>query len=152
MKELKSYISEGFFNNVGANNIVKPVIDAIKDASLNDKIDSEFERHTFIALLTSILKDLETNIKKGKLVFEYTRNDSVYADHKITISLEITESNTNKVKWIYSDKNGSYKIYADSIASNIANDLYYEVVRPVKEPRLRHSIANTIKVTEFKLS
>ena len=41
MRELKTYISEGFFNNVGANNIVKPVIDAIKDASLNDKIISE---------------------------------------------------------------------------------------------------------------
>ena len=40
MKELKTYISEGFFNNVGANNIVNPVIDAIKDASINDKINS----------------------------------------------------------------------------------------------------------------
>ena len=152
MKELKSYISEGFFNNVGANNIIKPAIDLIKDASLNDKINSEIESRKFINSLTSILRDIETDIKKGKLVFEYVRNDGVCVNYKITISLEITESNTNKVKWIYSDKNGSYKIYADSIASNIANDLYYEVVRPVKEPRLRHSIANTIKVTEFKLS
>ena len=36
MKELKTYISEGFFNNVGANNIVKPVIDTIKDASIKE--------------------------------------------------------------------------------------------------------------------
>ena len=152
MKELKTYISEGFFSNVGANNIIKPAIDLIKDASLNDKINSEIESRKFINSLTSILKDIETDIKKGKLVFEYVINDRIRGNCKITISLEITESNTNKVKWIYSDKNGSYKIYADSIASNIANDLNYEAVHPVKEPRLRHSIANTIKVTEFKLS
>ena len=151
MKELKSYISEGFFNNVGANNRIKLAIDTIKDASLNDKIDSDARDLKFRDLLAPILKDIEGDIKKGKLVFEYIRNIGS-ENSKITISLEITESNTNKVKWIYSDKNGSYKIYADSIASNIANDLYYEVVRPVKEPRLRHSIANTIKVTEFKLS
>ena len=152
MKELKTYISEGFFNNVGANNRIKQAIDTIKDASLNDKIDSDAKDLKFRDLLAPILKDIEGDIKKGKLVFEYVRNDGVCVNYKITISLEITESNTNKVKWIYSDKNGSYKIYADSIASNIANDLYYEAVRPVKEPRLRHSIANTIKVTEFKVS
>ena len=36
MKELKSYISEGFFSNVGANNIVKP-----KDTSSREELCSE---------------------------------------------------------------------------------------------------------------
>ena len=59
MKELKVYISEGFFTNVGADNIVKPVIDAIKDASMNDKINSRVKkRNKFINLLTPILKDI----------------------------------------------------------------------------------------------
>ena len=152
MRELKTYISEGFFNNVGANNRIKLAIDTIKDASLNDKIDSDAKYLKFRDLLAPILKDIEGDIKKGKFAFEYVRNDRARGNHKITISLEIIESNTNEVKWIYSDKNGSYKNYADSIASNIANDLCYETTLPVKEPRLRHSIANTIKVTEFKLS
>ena len=152
MKELKTYISEGFFNNVGANNIIKPVIDAIKDASLNDKIDSPGKRHTFIGLLTSILKDLETNIKKGKLVFEYTRNDSVYADRKTTITLEMTGSKDAIWTYAYDGKNVGYKNLANLIAFNIANDLHYEAVYPATDPRLRHSIANTIEVTEFKVS
>ena len=71
MKELKTYISEGFFTNVGANNIIKPVIDIIKDASMNDKINSSIKRQEFVGSLTSILKDVENNMKKGKIVFEY---------------------------------------------------------------------------------
>ena len=152
MRELKTYISEGFFTNVGANNIVKPVIDAIKDASLNDKIDSEYERHTFIGLLTTILKNLETNIKKGKLVFEYTRNDSVYADRKTTITLEKTGSKDVIWTYAYGGKNIDYKNFANIIAFNITNDLHYEAVYPATDSRLRHSIAKTIKVVEIKLS
>ena len=60
MKELKKYISEGFFANVGANNIVNPVIDAIKDASINDKINSSSKRLNFADSLAVILEDLET--------------------------------------------------------------------------------------------
>ena len=152
MKELKTYISEGFFSNVGANNRIKLAIDTIKDASMNDKIDSDKKKLEFAGLLVSTLKDIETDIKKGKFVFEYIRNDRTRGNCKITISLEIIESNTNKVRWIYSDKNGSYKNYADSIASNVSNDLYYEAVYPTEDPNFRHSIANTIKVTEFKVS
>ena len=150
MKELKTYISEGFFNNVGANNIVKPVIDAIKDASLNDKIDSNDERFKFADSLVVILKDLEADTKKGKLIFEYIRNDSTKDHMKIMISLEIAEP--GKARWVYSSKNGKFGNSADVIAFDIAEDLYYEAVYPVKEPKLRHSIAKTIKVTEFKLS
>ena len=54
MKELKSYISEGFFSNVGANNRIKLAIDTIKDASLNDKIDSDKKKLEFTDLLASI--------------------------------------------------------------------------------------------------
>ena len=152
MKELKTYISEGFFNNIGANNIVKPVIDAIKDASINDKIDSDNKRHVFIGLLTSILKDIETDIKKGKLVFEYIRNDSVYTDRKTTITLE--KIGPKDVRWTYAygSKNINYENLVNMIAFDVANDLHYETVYPVKNPKLRHSIANTIKITEFKLS
>ena len=150
MKELKTYISEGFFTNVGANNIIKPVIDAIKDASLNDKIDSPGKRHTFIGLLTSILKDLETNIKKGKLVFEYIRNDAGHIAHKVIITLKITDM--NDAKWTYSSKIGEFGNRADIIAFDIADDLYRETRFPTQDPNLRHSIAKTIKVTEFKLS
>ena len=89
MKELKTYISEGFFSNIGANNIIKPVIYTIKDASINDKIDSDKERNEFVILLTSILKDVESDIKKGKFVFEYIRNDGT-CHMKTIISLEIT--------------------------------------------------------------
>ena len=150
MKELKTYISEGFFANVGANNIVKPVIDAIKDASINDKIDSDDEKRKFVNLLTPILKDLETNIKKGKLVFEYTRNDRLFANYKTMISLEISEP--NDARWTYSNKYGKMVLGVKDIAFSIAIDLYHEVVHPTKTIRLRHSIANTIEVTEFKVS
>lgn len=152
MKELKTYISEGFFNNVGANNIIKPAIDAIKDASMNDKIDSSSKSLKFIGLLTSILKDLETNIKKGKLVFEYTRNDSVYADRKTTITLEMTGSKDAIWTYAYDGKNVGYKNFANLIAFSIANDLHYEAVYPATDSRLRHSIAKTIKIVEIKLS
>ena len=47
MKELKTYISEGFFSNVGANNRINQAIDTIKDASLNDKINSSDKRRKF---------------------------------------------------------------------------------------------------------
>ena len=154
MKELKTYISEGFFSNVGANNRIKQVIDTIKNASINDKINSRIERQKFADLLTPILKDIETdiNIKKGKFVFEYIRNDETSKNSKITISLEIDGS--NDIRWLYGNKYGRYAIYfhADSIASNVANDLYYEVTQPTRESKFRHSIAKTIKVTEFKLS
>lgn len=149
MKELKTYISEGFFSNVGANNIIKPVIDAIKDASINDKINSDSKRLKFRDLLTSILKDLEVDIKKGKLVFEYITNIGNESS-KIIISLEMTES--NYARWIYSNENGNYENDAGSIAFNVASDLYYGVKYPSQNPKLHHSIANTIKVTEFKLS
>ena len=154
MKELKAYISEGFFNNVGANNRIKQAIDTIKDASMNDKINSEIESRKFINSLTSILRGIETDIKKGKFAFEYIRNDGVCVNYKITISLEIDGS--NDIRWLYGNKYeyGRYAIYfhADSIVSNVANDLYYEATQPAQESKFRHSIAKTIKVTEFKLS
>ena len=150
MKELKKYISEGFFNNVGANNIVNPVIDAIKDASINDKINSSSKRLNFADSLAVILEDLETDMKKGKLVFEYVINDRIRGNCKITISLKIIGS--NDVRWSYDSQSVSFGRSAFDIAVSIANDLYYEAVHPVKEPRLRHSIANTIKITEFKVS
>ena len=149
MKELRTYISEGFFSNVGANNRINQAIDAIKDASLNDKIDSNDKRFKFADSLVVILKDIETDIKRGKLIFEYIRNDSSHIAHKVTITLEITGSNI--ARWIYSSKNGKFGNSADVIAFDIAEDLYYEVVYPTKESN-RHSIANTIKVTEFKVS
>lgn len=150
MRELKTYISEGFFTNVGANNPIKPVIDAIKDASLNDKIKSDDKRLRFRYSLASILKDLEANIKKcSKLTFEYIRNIGNVSS-AITISLEITES--GKTRWIYSDENGRYENDAYYIAFNVASDLYYETKYPPHDPKLQHSIANTIKITEFKLS
>ena len=149
MKELKTYISEGFFNNVGANNVVKPVIDAIKDASINDKVDSLKKQDEFACLLESILKDLEANMKKGKLVFEYIRNDST--NHiKTMISLEIDE--LNDVRWSYVNKSASFERSAFYIAASIAEDLYYEATHPTRDSKFRHSIAKTIKVTEFKLS
>ena len=150
MKELKTYISEGFFSNVGANNIIKPVIDAIKDASINDKIDSDDEKLKFVDLLTPILKDLETNIKKGKLVFEYTRNDRLFANYKTMISLEI--SGPDDVRWTYSNKYGKMVLGVKDIAFSIAIDLYHEATYSTKTIRLRHSIANTIEVTKFKVS
>ena len=150
MKELKTYISEGCFTNVGANNIIKPVIDAIKDASINDKINSYSKRQKFRDLLTSILKDIEADMKKGKFVFEYIRNIG-FESSKITITLEITEP--NNARWTYSDNiDKRYDVHADYVALNIAGDLYYETKYLPHDPKLHHSIANTIKVTEFKLS
>ena len=150
MKELKTYISEGFFNNVGANNRINQAIDAIKDVSLNDKIDSSDERRKFADSLAVILKDVETDIKKGKFVFEYIRNDSGHIAHKVTITLKITGANA--AKWTYSSEIGEFRRDADDIAFDIADDLYYETRFPTQDPNLRHSIANTIKVTKFKVS
>ena len=146
MKELKTYISEGFFNNVGANNPIKRVIDAIKDASINDKIDSDAK---YRDLLTSILKDIETSIKKGKIAFEYLR-DIEDKNSKTTITLEMNEP--NDARWTYSNKNGTYDNSINAIVFNITNDLYYEAKYSSKNPNLRHSIANTIKIVEFKVS
>ena len=146
MKELKSYISEGFFSNVGANNIIKPVIDAIKDASIKDKIDSDAK---YRDLLTSILKDIETSIKKGKIAFEYLR-DIEDKNSKTTITLEMNEP--NDARWTYGNENGTYDNSINAIVFNITNDLYYEAKYSSKNPNLRHSIAKTIKVTEFKVS
>lgn len=146
MKELKTYISEGFFSNVGANNPIKRVIDTIKDASINDKIDSDAK---YRDLLTSILKDIETSIKKGKIAFEYLR-DIEDKNSKTTITLEMNEP--NDARWTYSNKNGTYDNSINSIVFNITNDLYYEAKYSSKNPNLRHSIANTIKIVEFKVS
>ena len=149
MRELKSYIFEGFFNNVGANNIIKPVIDAIKDASLNDKIDSRSKKIKFYDLLTSILEDVETNMKKGKLILEYIRIDGT-THEKTIISLEMDGS--NDARWSYDNQSVSFGRSAFDIAVSIAADLYYETKYPAEDLKLRHSIANTIKVTEFKVS
>ena len=146
MKELKTYISEGFFSNVGANNPIKRVIDTIKDASIKDKIDSDAK---YRDLLTSILKDIETSIKKGKIAFEYLR-DIEDKNSKTTITLEMNEP--NDARWTYGNKNGTYDNSINAIVFNITNDLYYEAKYSSKNPNLRHSIANTIKVTDFKLS
>ena len=150
MKELKTYISEGFFNNVGANNIINPVIDAIKDASINDKIDSYSKRLEFTNLLEQILKDIEADIRKGKFTFEYTTRSEKFGKTKITISLENPESDDEK--WTYSKQSSKRKKDLYQIALTIACDLYNETAFSVKESSLRHSIANTIKVTEFKIS
>ena len=146
MKELKTYISEGFFSNVGANNPIKRVIDVIKDASIKDKIDSDAK---YRDLLTSILKDIETSIKKGKIAFEYLR-DIEDKNSKTTITLEMNEP--NDARWTYSNKNGTYDNSINSIVFNITNDLYYEAKYSSKNRNLRHSIANTIKIVEFKVS
>ena len=150
MKELKTYIFEGFFSNIGANNRINQAIDAIKDASIHDKIDSSDERRKFANSLAVILKDIETDIKKGRLVFEYIRNDSGHIAHKVTITLKIT--GTNAAKWTYSSEIGEFGRGADDIAFDIADDLYYGIKYPTQDPKLRHSIANTIKVIEFKVS
>ena len=146
MKELKTYISEGFFSNVGANNPIKRVIDTIKDASIKDKIDSDAK---YRDLLTSILKDIETSIKKGKIAFEYLR-DIEDKNSKTTITLEMNEP--NDARWTYSNKNGTYDNSINAIVFNITNDLYYEAKYSSKNPNLRHNIANTIKIVEFKVS
>ena len=150
MRELKTYIFEGFFSNIGANNRINQAIDTIKDASLNDKINSSDKRRKFDDSLAVILKDIETDIKKGELVFEYIRNDSSHIAHKVTITLKIIGS--NDVRWSYDSQSVSFGRSAFDIAVSIANDLYYETVYPTKESSLRHSIANTIKVTEFKVA
>ena len=149
MRELRSYISEGFFSNIGANNRIKRAIDTIKDASINDKIDSDKKKLEFTDLLASILKDIETDIKRGKFIFKYIRND--WSCHmKTMISLEMTES--KGARWIYSSSSAKFGWSAYDMAYRIAGDLFYETSYPVKESRLRHSIANTIEVTEFKVS
>ena len=149
MRELKTYISEGFFNNVGANNIVKPVIDVIKDASINDKIYSSGKKLNFADSLEVILKDLEANMKKGKLILEYIRIDGILR-MKTMISLEI--SGSNDVRWSYDNQFTSFGRSASDIAAGIATDLYYELKYQSQNPDLQHSIAKTIKVTEFKVS
>ena len=101
MKELKSYISEGFFTNVGANNIVKPVIDLIKDASMNNKINSSEKKLKFANLLLPILKDIENNMKKGKIVLEYIRNDEKFAKSKSKTIISFEKSGLNEAKWTY---------------------------------------------------
>ena len=93
MKELKTYIFEGFFTNVGANNRINQAIDAIKDVSLNDKIDSSDERRKCADSLAVILKDVETDIKKGKFVFKYTRDDGTCQNEPVTISFEKSDWN-----------------------------------------------------------
>ena len=101
MKELKTYISEGFFSNVGANNIIKPVIDLIKDASMNNKIDSSEKKLKFANLLLPILKDIENNMKKGKIVLEYIRNDEKFAKSKSKTIISFETSGLNEAKWTY---------------------------------------------------
>ena len=152
MKELKTYISEGFFTNVGANNIIKPVIDAIKDASMNNKIKSRIKRHKFIDLLTPILKDIENNIGKGKIVFEYIRNDeyNTVHKHKAAISLEKIPESSKPSLWIY-DSDVRSGLDINNVTFNIAMDLYYEATYPTEDPKSQHSIANTIKVVEYKV-
>ena len=149
MRELKTYIFEGFFSNIGANNRINQAIDTIKDASLNDKIKSYDEMRKFTHLLEQILKDIETDIRKGKFTFEYTTRSEKFGKTKITISLENPESDDEK--WTYSKQSSKRKKDLYQIALTIACDLYNETAFSVKESSLRHSIANTIKVTEFKV-
>ena len=152
MKELKTYISEGFFSNIGANNIIQPVIDAIKDTSMNNKIKSRIQRHKFIDLLTPILKDIENNMGKGKIVFEYIRNDeyNTVHKHKATISLEKIPEASKPSLWIY-DTDVRFELDINNVTFNIAMDLYYEATYPTEDPKSQHSIANTIKVIEYKV-
>ena len=155
MKELKTYISEGFFSNVGANNIIKPVIDLIKDASMNNKIDSSEKKLKFANLLLPILKDIENNMKKGKIVLEYIRNDEKFAKSKSKTIISFETSGLNEAKWTYINNInnlGELKVDVSAIATRISMDLYYEAKFLPQNPKLHHSIANTIKVTEFKIS
>ena len=155
MKELKSYISEGFFSNVGANNIVKPVIDLIKDASMNNKINSSEKKLKFANLLLPILKDIENNMKKGKIVLEYIRNDEKFAKSKSKTIISFETSGLNEAKWTYINNInnlGELKVDVSAIATRISMDLYYELKYQSQNPDLQHSIAKTIKVTEFKVS
>ena len=157
MKELKTYISEGFFNNVGANNIVNPVIDAIKDASINDKINSRERKLELIDSLTSILKNIESLIKKGKFIFKYTRNDGMCQNELITISFKRSDPNDTSWNWNYhaglnSNTKKGVKWSAANIARRITDDLYCEAEYKLRDSELHHSIADTIEVVEFKLS
>ena len=150
MKELKTYISEGFFSNVGANNRIKQIIDTIKDASINDKINSRERKPEFIDSLTSILKNIEPLIKKGKFVFKYTRDDGTCQNDPVTISFEKTDWNYS-AGWNRNTKK-DIRWTAEDIARRVTDDLYCEAEYPLRDSKLRHSIANTIKVTEFKIS
>ena len=157
MKELKTYISEGFFSNVGANNRINQAIDTIKDASLNDKINSRERKPEFIDSLTSILKNIESLIKKGKFIFKYTRNDGTCQNEPITISFKRSDPNDTSWSWNYragwnSNTKKGVKWSAVDIARRITDDLYCEAEYKLRDSKLRHSIANTIKVTEFKVS
>lgn len=150
MKELKTYISEGFFSNVGASNRIKLAIDTIKDASINDKINSRERKPEFIDSLTSILKNIEPLIKKGKFVFKYTRDDGTCQNEPVTISFEKSDWNYS-AGWNRNTKKG-IRWTAEDIARRVTDDLYCEAEYPLRDSKLRHSIANTIKVTEFKIS
>ena len=96
-----------------------------------------------------ILKDVETNMKKGKLILEYIRIDGT-THEKTIISLEMDGS--NDARWSYDNQSVSFGRSAFDIAVSIAADLYYETKYPAEDLKLRHSIANTIKVIEFKVS
>ena len=157
MKELKTYISEGFFSNVGANNRIKLVIDTIKDASLNDKINSRERKLELIDLLTPILKNIESLIKKGKFIFKYTRNDGMCQNELITISFKRSDPNDTSWNWNYraglnSNTKKGVKWSAVDIARRITDDLYCEAEYKLRDSELHHSIADTIEVVEFKLS
>ena len=157
MKELKTYISEGFFTNVGANNRIKLAIDAIKDASINDKINSRERKSELIDSLTSILKNIESLIKKGVFVFKYTRNDGMCQNEPITISFKKSDPNDTSWNWKYSagwnsNTKKGVKWSAVDIARRITDDLYCEAEYKLRDSKLHHSIANTIEVVEFKLS
>lgn len=163
MKELKTYISEGFFSNVGADNRIKLVIDTIKDASINDKINSRERKPELIDSLTSILKNIESLIKKGVFVFKYTRNDGTRQNELITISFKRSGPNDTSWNWNYSagylasvrwtsNTKKGVKWSAVDIARRITDDLYCEAEYKLRDSNLHHSIANTIEVVEFKLS
>ena len=158
MKELRTYISEGFFSNVGAdvNNDIKRAIDIIKDASMNNVISSIVERQInerrkFTKLLASILEDVENDMKKGKLIFKYDKNDGTCIPHEVIITLEMTGS--NNARWAYRGIDSKFGwLRAYDIAFNITMDLYYEAFKWVENPKHYHSIAKTIKIVEIKLS
>ena len=157
MKELKTYISEGFFSNVGANNRINQAIDAIKDASINDKVDSKERKLELIDLLTPILKNIESLIKKGKFIFTYTRNDGMCQNEPIIISFKRSDPNDTSWNWNYragwnSNTKKGVKWSAVNIARRITDDLYCEAEYKLRDSKLHHSIANTIEVVEFKLS
>ena len=88
-------------------------------------------------------------MKKGKLVFEYTRNDGTCQNESVIISFK--KSDSNDAEWSYGHLT-SFGCSAFDIAAGIAADLYYEVKYLSQDLKHRHGIANTIKVTEFKVS